>query len=185
VNKAGDFLSAILDSKTINKAGEYSKLFSVWEQLAKKYGIAAAAHHSRIHDVQHGILIITADHPGWIQILQTKEHALLSDVQKTFPSLDLNGIAFKLSKTLPDSAETACVHEYAPYQEDQRGPGEPEPAKSAHNAGSGEKPLFPDTASAGVRPAGSSGFERIKDKALKDTLKSLEQTIKSKNKGRF
>jgi hypothetical protein len=179
VNKAGDFLSAILDIKTPGKAGEYSRLFSVWEQLTEKHGIAAAAHHSRIQDVRRGILIVDADHPGWIQILQIKEHMLLSELQKSFPNLDINGIAFRLSTSLPDPAETA--HAFSP-QEGQSGSGGSEPPEDAHNAPPGDKPLISEATSAGTRPAGGSGFEKIKDESLKEKLKSLERTIKQKNK---
>jgi hypothetical protein len=44
------------------------------------------------------VLIVEADHPGWIQILQTKQAELLLAVQRQCPRLDIRGIAFRLSR---------------------------------------------------------------------------------------
>jgi hypothetical protein len=44
------------------------------------------------------VLLVEADHPGWIQILQTKQAGLLQTVQKRYPELNVRGIAFTLSR---------------------------------------------------------------------------------------
>ena len=99
MKRAGDLLSIILDEKTLSKARSYSKLFSAWEQLTKKNGIENAEYHSKIQDFKNGILFVEADHPGWIQLFQTKDKKLLSGLQKMFPELGISKIVFKLSKS--------------------------------------------------------------------------------------
>ena len=173
MRKAGDLLSAILDEKTLGKAREYSKLFSAWEQLTKKHGIAAAAYHSRIQDIKRGVLLTEADHPGWIQLLQTKEHLLLSDLQRTFPDLGITGIAFMLSKAPPASADSAAAW-----------PGNGNTAPAGAPVAAKERPAAAQPAeeapAADSRADGRSGYDRIKDGSFKDKLKSLEKSIKLK-----
>ena len=60
--------------------------------------IPAAAVHSRIRELERGVLLVEVDHPGWIQIFQTKQGVLLSAVQRRYPELDIRGIAFRLSR---------------------------------------------------------------------------------------
>jgi hypothetical protein len=153
MKRAGELLSAFLDEKMLNKARGYSKLFLFWTQITQKYQIAAAADHTRILDIDHGILIVEADHPGWIQILQTKEHRLLSDLQRQFPELEIAGLSFRLSKG-PIQAALAVE----------------EPKETAAE----------DTAEAETSAAESpynNPYDNIKDEDFKNTLKSLEKSI--------
>ena len=60
--------------------------------------IPVVAAHSRIRELERGVLLIEADHPGWIQILQTKQGELLFAVQKRYPQMDIRGITFRLSR---------------------------------------------------------------------------------------
>ena len=166
MKKAGDLLSAILDENILGKAREHSRLFSAWEHLNSKHGIAAAANHSRIQDIRLGVLVVEADHPGWIQILQTKENALLSDLQRSFPGLGISGIAFRLSR-MP----------LGPVEETS-GAGTPDKtaAKAAKN-----KPAEISAASPGSRPDETPPekprYEKIKDRELLEKLQSLEKNI--------
>ncbi|MCL2880185.1 MAG: DUF721 domain-containing protein [Treponema sp.] len=161
MRKAGDLLSAIIDEKTIGKAKEYSRLFAAWEQLTEKFGIAAAAYHTRILDFRRGIVMTEADHPGWIQLLQTKEHLLLYDLQKLFPSLGITGLSFSLGKTSPDSP--AASEEQAAAQPAH--PAQPIPELPA------DEP-----------PDCRTGYEKIKDGSFKDALQSLEKAIKENHR---
>jgi hypothetical protein len=154
------------------KAHEYSRLFNVWAALTKKHGIAAAADHSRIRDISKDILFIDADHPGWIQILQTKEHKLLEDLQNTFPDLGIGGIAFKLSRTPFDGAEAGesdAVPDRAADAAEDAPAAEPAAEEPAAVTGAG-------------RGEGEASVDNIKDEGLKAALKSLEQSINQKTK---
>jgi hypothetical protein len=168
MRKVGDLLSTIIDEKMIHKAQGYSKLFASWAWMTKKHGIAAAADHSRIRELDRNILLVEADHPGWIQILQTKEHKLLADLQGQFPDLGINGISFRLSR--------------APFQPEASAGVESEFSDTSAGEGPEEVPAvgpLPETAASGGKiPA----YENIKDKELRETLKSLERSLMARKK---
>jgi len=117
IKKAGDIVSALFKERFgpefMDTARATNGLFSSWVQIVKEVwprsnqdnldnpgieDIPAAAVHSRIRELERGILLIEADHPGWVQILQTKQSALLSTVQSRYPKLNIHGIAFRLSR---------------------------------------------------------------------------------------
>ena len=114
MRKAGDIITALFNERFgpdfVETARSSAGLFSSWAKIAAKLwpsgedrkedDIPAAAVHSRILELEKGILIIEADHPGWIQILQTKQEELLSIVQRRYPELHITGIAFKLSRDM-------------------------------------------------------------------------------------
>jgi predicted nucleic acid-binding Zn ribbon protein len=95
---AGEILSVLFDERFVKKAQGYSKLFDSWKDITEKNGIAAAADHSRIKDLDNGMIQIEMDHPGWKQILQTKQGKLLNDFRYRFPELEITGISLILSK---------------------------------------------------------------------------------------
>jgi len=101
---AGDILSALFDEQFAEKAHGYTNLFNSWADITAKNGISAAADHSRIKELEKGIVLIEMDHPGWKQILQTKQSKLLHDFRYRFPKLDIKGISLILGK--PDSGKT-------------------------------------------------------------------------------
>jgi hypothetical protein len=76
--------------------------------MTEKFQIAAAADHSHITDPTHSVLLVEADHPGWIQILQTKQRELLTEAQRAFPQLTITGISFRLSRA-PIAAEASAI----------------------------------------------------------------------------
>ena len=109
MRKAGDIISALLTEEFgadfMESARSSAGLFSSWTQVVTevwsgtdKDDIPAAAVHSRIRELERGVLLVEADHPGWIQILQTKQAELLAAVQRRYPELDIKSMAFRLSR---------------------------------------------------------------------------------------
>jgi len=116
MKKAGEIISALFKEnfgdKFMETARSSAGLFTSWAEIVaeawqNKEGasqdpdledIPAAASHSRICELEKGLLLVEADHPGWIQILQTKQHELLAAAQRRYPELDIQNIAFKLSR---------------------------------------------------------------------------------------
>ena len=94
----GDILSSFLGEGFAKKAHGYSNLFDSWEDITNKNGIAAASTHSRIKELVKGIITIEMDHPGWKQILQTKQSKILNDFRIRFPEMDISGISLVLGK---------------------------------------------------------------------------------------
>jgi len=151
---AGNILSALFDEQFMKKAQSYSKFFDSWKDITEKNGITAAADHSRIKDLDRGILLIEIDHPGWKQILQTKQTKFLNDFRIRFPELDISGISLMLGSGKPQSAqETQTTQEPSP------------PAAAAA--------VEPETES----DPSEKGYDAIKDEEFREKLKKLGQKI--------
>jgi len=83
-------------------------LFSSWAQIVTEVWPAvneqnndeppAVAAHSKIKELEKGLLLVEADHPGWIQILQTKQRELLSVAKKRHPEMNIRNISFRLNR---------------------------------------------------------------------------------------
>ena len=157
MKKVGDVLSAIFDKNLLEKAKNCSAFFSCWKDLMEKNGIAAAADYSRIKEEENGLVWIEVDHPGWKQILQTKESKLLHDFQYRFPGMNISGISIALSK----SGGTEVLPEKKQLKIKSK-PQEP-------SQGKGQDARPPQDISA--------GYDAIKDEALKKALKQMEKFI--------
>jgi hypothetical protein len=156
---AGNILSALFDEQFMKKAEGVSKLFDSWADITEKNGIAAASAHSRIKDLDRGILLVEMDHPGWKQILQTKQSKLLNDFRRRFPEMNISGISLMLGSQ--NSGESQKVETSATAVE--------------------EELLEPEQAA--VEPV-AQGYDAIKDEEFKETLKKLGQSISAKEKKR-
>jgi len=161
---AGDILSALFDERFIKKAQSYSKFFDSWKDITAKNGIAAAADHSRIKDLDRGILQIEMDHPGWKQILQTKQSKLLNDFRIRFPEMEISAISLILGKSEPET--------------------EPQAPTASATAETAEAAVVAEPVEATQEPtkepisqSAVTGLDAIKDEEFKETLKRLGQSI--------
>lgn len=114
MRKAGEIVTSLFSDRNGNNFWETARanadMFSSWKDIVTKVwprninselrqdDIPPAAVHSRIRELERGVLMVEADHPGWIQILQTKQSELLSAVQSKYPELGVRCIAFRLSR---------------------------------------------------------------------------------------
>ena len=100
MKKAGDILSVFLDKETLEKAGQMGKLFSsnTWSDILNSCRLPQGITHSRIAELEKTVLLVEADHPGWIQLLQTKQSDLLNAARRRFPEISFTGISFRLMK---------------------------------------------------------------------------------------
>ncbi|GHU73562.1 hypothetical protein FACS189450_13570 [Spirochaetia bacterium] len=162
MKRAGELLSAFFDEGLIKKAQGYSNLFSAWQKITAKCGIPAAADHSRIRELERCVLLVEADHPGWIQLLQTKQQKLLSDAQRRFPDLTITGISFMLSREPPaESIQGQMVAEPTTVMDQDEG-------------------SIPAETEAAANEAGGDPLARITDEGLRETLRRLERDLKGK-----
>ncbi|MCL2441494.1 MAG: DUF721 domain-containing protein [Treponema sp.] len=157
---AGDIFSVLFDEGFVKKAKGYSKLFDSWADITAKNGIAAAAAHSKIKDLDRGILLIEMDHPGWKQIIHSKQSKLLNDFRYRFPDMDISGISLILGKSEPEAEEK--TKEFTQRQED------------TNNIKNTEREIISEPI--------KQGLESIKDEDFKETLKKLGETISNREK---
>ncbi len=90
-----------LDSQDARKA---SDAFSVWRKVL--LGIKSSANpneganlaaHSRIVDLKNGVLLIEADHPGWIELLQLRKQFILKGLSFYAKGMQVETLAFRLA----------------------------------------------------------------------------------------
>jgi len=103
MKKAGEILSAIFDEQFVKKAQTFENLFESWIEITAENDIASAAEHSRIKDLTKGVLLVEIDHPGWKQIIQTKQKKLLKEYQSRFPDMEITKISLVLGSSKPAS----------------------------------------------------------------------------------
>jgi predicted nucleic acid-binding Zn ribbon protein len=96
--RAGELLWMLFDERLAAEAQNMTRLFSSWKAVAIEERIASAVDHSRIAEFERNVLLIEADHSGWIQILQMKQQELLNNFQRRFPHMGVRGISFRLSR---------------------------------------------------------------------------------------
>ena len=106
MRRAGDILTELFRERFGRDFEEASRsgagLFSSWDKIAAEVWPreeeALAAVHSQIRELERGVLLIEADHPGWVQILQTKKAEILSSVRRHYPDMDIKSLSFRLAR---------------------------------------------------------------------------------------
>lgn len=93
VKEVSKLLEAFFDRETLRSGGRYVAFVGAWRHLAGSH----LADHSRPVDLKNGILIVGAEHPGWIQLLQMKQESILARVQSEYPDLQVRALAFRLA----------------------------------------------------------------------------------------
>ncbi len=88
-----ELLSAFFDHDMAAKGASYSGFGRAWKTIAG----TRLGEHSRPADIRHGILIVEAEHQGWMQLLQLQQDHILEEIKRRFPELEIGGVAFRLS----------------------------------------------------------------------------------------
>ena len=92
MKKAGDILGDYMRNFHTNIETGYSSVFKSWSKIAGEDMVS----HSSVKDLTNGILLIEADHPGWIQLLQMRKKKILKNIHKFYPELEVINIRFIL-----------------------------------------------------------------------------------------
>jgi len=158
IRKAGDLLSEIFrdqfDPVDLKNGRIAAGLLTSWESTAIKAKIPNASDHSRIRDFDKGVVLIEAEHPGWVQLLQTKQNIILAIFQEKFPELGIQGVSFCLSRT---PIATAA-------------PGTP------------AVPAATEKSDADVAESLSGNKDSPEKKLIYDVMKEFEKAVKKRNK---
>jgi hypothetical protein len=93
IKDISSLLSSFFNADKLRQGEKYSEFFTSWTELV---GERLAA-HSHVADIDKGLLVIEAEHPGWIQLLQIRQSGILAEVARRYPELALRGIVFRLS----------------------------------------------------------------------------------------
>jgi hypothetical protein len=134
IKSASELLSTFFDADMAAKGREYSGFSRSWRTIAGP----RLGEHTKPVDIRHGILIIEAEHQGWMQLLQMEQDRLLEDIGRNYADLGIRGIAFRLSngslspqaKAEPALPKAAERQETAPPAEAEPAPERPIPDKN-------------------------------------------------------
>ncbi len=88
--QAGDILKELFSSMKISKREE--TIFDVWPDLVGD----EAAEHLKIQDIKSKTLLLTADHPGWVQMAQLRKNEILEKIKGRFPDKYIDNIKISL-----------------------------------------------------------------------------------------
>lgn len=105
---ASDLVRIICKNIEDEKIQEGNKISSVWNKIVssiKSNSINGGnigkkmADHSRIYDLKNNVLIVEADHSGWIQMLGSYKKYILKGLEMNVPELKIQNIVFRLAET--------------------------------------------------------------------------------------
>jgi len=116
IRKASDLLASILPAESMDKTNMWSEFFRSWKFIAGERFCV----HAKPVDVKNGIVIVEADHPGWIQLMQFEQNQMLKKFQNNFPELKLRGIAFKVKNEAPEAIKKSPEIQEEPDNEKQK-----------------------------------------------------------------
>jgi hypothetical protein len=186
MRKAGDLISLFfndIDGKLLKKAKDYSFLSSSWAKITEANGIGMAAVHSRIRELDRNVLLVEADHSGWLQIFQARQHRLLEDIRRRFPDLSINAISFRLSPGPLEGGPAPSALPGEKFGGNDAADDSPPAGTDTEGATGATADAAPGTdtdAPADVAPGKNfRGYDMIKDGTLRETLKHLERSIAS------
>ena len=175
-------LSAFFDDETLKKGGRWAAFYRDWKEIA---GERLAA-HSRVGDIVNGILVVEAEHPGWVQLLQLRQDEILEATRQRYPELGLRGIQFRLAKAAHAGAAPAPTVEATAPGETRLGPYGPgaraprEGLDEAGAAGQGEEGAEAESPGG---PAQLPRLDEIEDQGLRELLSSLKKTVDGGREG--
>ncbi len=110
-------INNVFNGIQLDAAGKAHTILSSWEKVLlsiKSYNPNEGQNlvsHSRIVDLKNGVLLIEADHPGWIELLQMHKKYILKGMQMRAPDLSIRTLAFRLKgnrgNLFPSSGDSA------------------------------------------------------------------------------
>jgi len=95
MKKIGDLLREYMKERGWSAGNPYDPLFLDWRRVAGD-GLAA---HTKLVDVQKGILLVDVDHPGWLLMAQLRKAGLLEAARRAAPGADIGGIRFRVGSS--------------------------------------------------------------------------------------
>ncbi len=103
IRSFGDIINSSF--KNISKAdyNNSNSLLSIWEKVLLRIRSNInpnegrnLASHSRVVDFKNGILLVEADHPGWIELLQLHKRYIINGLNMENRAVKVESLAFKL-----------------------------------------------------------------------------------------
>ena len=91
---------------SVGESKKAQDIFAAWEHVLSKIRAVNQEEnpnegqnlldHSRIIDLKNGVLLVEADHPGWISLLQLHKKFILKGMNMYLPNVEISTMAFRL-----------------------------------------------------------------------------------------
>lgn len=94
MKRIGDLVRQFLEDRGWDKGDPYSPLFAEWKEVVG----GPLAGHSRLAEVEDGVLIVDVDHPGWLQTLSLRKQAVLEAARKAAPRARIEGLRGRIAR---------------------------------------------------------------------------------------
>ncbi len=134
---ASDMVLRVIKNLDPQKYREGNKVITLWTQIVESiksnsingnYIGKNMASHSKVIDLDNGILLVEADHPGWIQMLTNYKSYILKGFKLKAPELKIDSLAFRLSGTNVElhkmnkkiEEEKEINNQYLNYQKEEK-----------------------------------------------------------------
>ena len=167
MDKAGDFVKSILAYYKIDIGENYKPFFSAWHSIV---GYNDLAKHSQIVDLNKDILVVEADHSGWIQRLKMEEAVILKRISREYPELNIKKMQFKL---VPEG-------KFSSFAPPQKEPVKKESSPVQKTDSAAEEKVVQEEVSLPLLKEG--GNESLKDKEFRESLLNLKKSFLRKIK---
>ena len=97
-------LGGAFDGLNVQDVQRTVDAFAVWRKIMLSIRSstnpnegANLAAHSRIIDLKNGVLLVEADHPGWIELLQLRKNYILRGLSMYARNMGVQTLAFRLA----------------------------------------------------------------------------------------
>ncbi len=104
IKNISSVLGGVFDVLNVQDARKAGDAFAVWRKILLSIRSstnpnegANLAAHSRIVDLKNGVLLIEADHPGWIELLQLRKNYILKGLSMYAKGMDVQTLAFRVA----------------------------------------------------------------------------------------
>ncbi len=95
VKKASEIVSNLFNQIDSDTAQTASRFISFWAEIAG----ADISAHSKVIDVDKGMILVEVDHPGWSQMLSFNKKRILHALDVQFPELKLKNMVIRIHDT--------------------------------------------------------------------------------------
>lgn len=135
VKKAGEILSRFFDERTLRAATQFESFRASWKNIVGQ----RLADHSKPKSILRRTLLISADHAGWIQLLQIDQERILQRIAKNFPELEITSLAFTVDEVVSEEKQNQPMHTQQPGA-----PPSSQPEPDASHARKASKAVLPE-----------------------------------------
>jgi len=95
------YLETLLQGRASGTVKELIPIVNRWNEILGSIPGLQKRHpgaHCRIAGLSGGVLLVEADHPAWLQLLQWHQGPLLEHLNRAFPMLAVRALQFRLTR---------------------------------------------------------------------------------------